>query len=147
MYLRKGLRILSDTDHQLWMTYLKINSHMSKLTLFLNLWAVFTSGVREPEQNSVAFRHEVLQVCCTQALCPNSGESTWKKGVCTKAPSEDGTLASSLCTVKVSISSSFILSSDHRFYDWWAPLTMQDVTTSIALSVLPKPDRFIMETN
>lgn len=92
MYLRKGLRILSDTDHQLWMTYLKINSHMSKLTLFLNLWAVFTSGVREPEQNSVAFRHEVLQVSCTQALCRNSGESTWKKGVCTKVPSEDGTL-------------------------------------------------------
>ena len=79
MYLRKGLRILSDTDHQLWMTYLKINSHMSKLTLFLNLWAVFTSGVREPEQNTIAFRHELLQVSCTQALRPNSGESTWKK--------------------------------------------------------------------
>ena len=45
---------------------------------------MFTLGARALAQNSVVFRHWVLQVPFTAqepALCLYSGASTWKKGV------------------------------------------------------------------
>ena len=147
MYLRKGLSILSDPDHQLWMTYLKINSHMGKLILFLKLRAVFALGVREPAQNSVALRHWVLWVPCTQELCQSSGKNTWKKR-CVHTSTQQGSYTSIVLKRGASFDLiEFHSISDHKFYASRAPLTMQDVARSMASSALPKPKRFIMAVN